>query len=113
MSHFVFGLLHLSNILLTIQYMKAEPVFHLKETLPNGLLVEAIVWRVPEPVPGCTHDFKYRLYCGREGQSLVRYDNERGKGDHKHVGDLEVPYTFVSFENLIADFIDNVERLGA
>lgn len=106
-------LLQASIILRIMQYIRAARVFHLKETLPNGLLIEALVWRVPEPVLGCTHDFKYRLYCGRDGQSLVRYDNERGKGDHKHVGDLEIPYVFVSFEKLIADFIDDVERLGA
>jgi len=42
----------------------------------------------------------------------VRYDNERGKGDHKHLGDLGVPYGFVSIERLMADFIADVERLG-
>lgn len=38
------------------------------------------------------------------------YDNERGKGDHKHLGSNEVPYRFVSVEKLVADFLADVER---
>ena len=79
--------------------MPATPVYQLRDLLPNGLTVEAVVWRVPVPVPGCAHPYKYRLYCGRAGVCLVRYDNERGKGDHKHLGDVEVPYEFVSMSS--------------
>ncbi|WP_366949727.1 DUF6516 family protein [Geobacter sp.] len=33
------------------------------------------------------------FYCGRlDGTCLVRYDNERGKGDHKHLQGTEQPY---------------------
>jgi len=35
-----------------------------------------------------------------------------GKGDHKHFGDLEVPYGFLSIARLMADFIADVERFG-
>ncbi|AUB83485.1 toxin-antitoxin system TumE family protein [Candidatus Thiodictyon syntrophicum] len=92
--------------------MLATPIYQLRDILPNGLTVEAVVWQVPVAVPGCSHPYKYRLYCGRAGTCLVRYDNERGKGDHKHLGNLEVPYGFVSIERLMADFIADVERLG-
>lgn len=92
--------------------MLATPIYQLRDILPNGLTVEAVVWQVPVAVPGCSHPYKYRLYCGRSGTCLVRYDNERGKGDHKHLGNLEVPYGFVSIERLMADFIADVERLG-
>lgn len=54
---------------------------------------------------------KYRLYAGRDGRSLVRYDNERGKGDHKHVGQEQVPYQFTSVKQLLADFTADIERL--
>jgi hypothetical protein len=35
----------------------------------------------PAPVNGCLHHYKYRLYCGQNGATVVRYDNESGKGD--------------------------------
>ena len=34
----------------------------------------------------------------------VRYDNERGKGDHRHLGDREDDYVFTTIEQLPADF---------
>lgn len=39
------------------------------------------------------------------------YDNERGKGDHKHIEDREMRYRFVSVEQLVADFLADVERI--
>jgi hypothetical protein len=44
----------------------------------------------------------------------VRYDNEAGKGDHKHVGteEHEVEYCFVSVPQLIRDFVAGIEALG-
>jgi Family of unknown function (DUF6516) len=46
-----------------------------------------VVWRVPEPVRGSRHGFKYRLALVSEETCVLRYDNEAGKGEHKHVGD--------------------------
>ena len=34
----------------------------------------------------------------------MRYDNEAGKGDHRHVGDKEEPYSFSEPEALLEDF---------
>jgi hypothetical protein len=34
----------------------------------------------------------------------VRYDNERGKGDHRHIGGKEEPYVFSSIDRLLDDF---------
>ena len=100
------------GVLLIMQYMKATLILNRRETLPNGLLLETVVWWVPAPVPGSTHRFKYRLYCGRDGVCLVRYDNERGKGDHRHEGGRETPYAFVSVDHLMDDFMADVTRLG-
>ena len=41
---------------------------------------------------------------------IVGYDNERGKGDHKHLGVMETRYRFVSVEKMVADFLADVER---
>ena len=47
-----------------------------------------------------------------EGVRVVGYDNERGKGDHRHLGDIESPYQFVNVETLLVDFWKNVEKAG-
>jgi hypothetical protein len=44
------------------------------------------------------------------GQCVLRYDDEAGKGDHRHIGNLERPYAFVSHERLISDFWSDVEN---
>ncbi|MDN5872555.1 MAG: DUF6516 family protein [Nitrococcus sp.] len=92
--------------------MKARLVFHKKEVLAGGAIVEMVIWHLPHPDPERPHGLKYRLYYGRGGERLVGYDNERGKGDHKHVLFRESPYRFVSIEELVADFLADVRRVG-
>lgn len=90
--------------------MKAIPLARTKELRDDGSIIEIVIWELPEPLPGSTHRYKYRLYYGAEGYSRVRYDNERGKGDHRHLGEVEQEYTFRSIEQLLADFESDVER---
>jgi len=73
--------------------MKARRIFHDRKDYPDGAIAELTIWRVPKPVLGSAHDLKYSLFYGYPGQRLVGYDNERGKGDHRHIADQEVPYT--------------------
>jgi hypothetical protein len=75
-----------------------------KEVRDDGSMVEVVVWELPEPLLPCTHRYKYRLYFGSGGTSRVRYDNERGKGDHRHIDEAETPYTFITVEQLLDDF---------
>ena len=37
-------------------------------------------------------------------------DNERGKGDHRHTGDTEQPYTFTDETQLLEDFWQDVKE---
>ena len=74
----------------------------------DGSVVEMVLWRVPEPVVGSGHPYKYRLYFGRGGVRLVGYDNERGKGDHRHRREIEEPYRFKTVEQLMSDFLTDV-----
>ena len=89
--------------------MRAEPIARAKEVREDGSVVEIVVWRLPQPLYPCTHFYKYRLYFGAAGQCRVRYDNERGKGDHRHVNDAEATYSFVSLSQLLDDFQHDVE----
>jgi hypothetical protein len=77
----------------------------------GDLLVEIVLWQLPAASAHRPHGLKYRLYCGRAGACVVRYDNETGKGDHRHCGAREEPYAFVSLERLLADFTADVARL--
>ena len=69
------------------------------------------IWRLATTHPERPHGLKYSLYRGRPGERIVGYDNERGKGDHKHIEGREMRYRFVSVEQLVADFLADVERI--
>lgn len=91
--------------------MKATELFREKHKLPDGGIVEMIIWRLPRANSERPHGLKYRLFYGKDGQRLVGYDNEQGKADHKHILSQEYPYKFVSVQQLIADFLADVERV--
>ena len=82
----------------------AELIFEDKEVLEDGSLIQMRIWRVPKAVPPSAHMFKYSLFYGRPGAMIVLFDNERGKGDHRHIGKIETAYRFESPERLIEDF---------
>jgi hypothetical protein len=85
-------------------------LFRLKYELDDGAIVEMVIWNLLQPVPGSRHKFKYRLYFGKDGRRIVGYDNERGKGDHRHLRGAEQAYQFVSPQRLIEDFLADVEE---
>jgi hypothetical protein len=89
--------------------MKAEALARERYILAEDAFVDIAVWRVPRSVKGSTHHLKYRLALVVAGECVLRYDNETGKGDHRHVGDVETPYSFSSYEQLLADFWADVD----
>ena len=91
--------------------MKATRLFDQRIDYDDGSIVEMVLWRVPSPVPPSRHDLKYSLFYGRPGARDVGYDNERGKGDHRHFLGVETSYVFTSVERLMADFWADVRTL--
>lgn len=92
-----------------IRLMSATLLFRERFVYADGAIREMVLWRVPEATPDRPHALKYRLYYGEaQGTCVVRYDNESGKADHRHLGELEEPYTFVSVERLVEDFLTDV-----
>jgi hypothetical protein len=91
--------------------MKAELVIRERLIFPDQSLVEMVVWREPTPVSPTKHGFKYRLVYIVNGRCVLGYDNERGKGDHRHFQGTETTYTFASVEQLVADFWSDVRTL--
>jgi len=76
----------------------------------DGAVVEMVIWQVPAPVAGSRHRYKYRLYYGRDGRRILGYDNERGKGDHRHRRGREEHYRFTTVEQLVSDFLADVAK---
>ena len=90
--------------------MNATTLIHRRVVLAVDAFVEVAVWRVERSVPPSKHGFKYRLAYVVAGECILRYDNERGKGDHRHVGSVETPYAFTTPDQLMADFSADIER---
>ena len=91
--------------------MKATRIFYDQALLTDGAVVEMTIWRLPRATLERPHGLKYSLFYGYDGQRVVGYDNERGKGNHKHIGVLEMRYKFESVEKMMADFLQDVERM--
>lgn len=91
--------------------MRARQVFRYT-AMQDGVTVEMVIWALPQPSKERAHGLKYRLYCGRGGNCIVRYDNETGKGDHRHYGDREETYRFESLHRLVEDFREDCTRLA-
>ncbi len=71
-----------------------------------------VIWRLPRMSKDRRHGLKYRLYYGlADGACLVRYDNEIGKGDHRHYGSRGPSYRFVDVETLVRDFLADIAKL--
>ncbi len=90
--------------------MEAELIQRLRQDFDDGAILEMVIWRVPQPVEGSAHSYKYRLFYGRHGRRIVGYDNERPKGDHRHRDGREEPYVFTTVEALIQDFLTDVKQ---
>ena len=88
--------------------MKATLLLKERHAVNEQAFAELLVWKVPEPLRGSAHLFKYSLAYIVAGECVLRYDNERGKGDHRHWGEMETPYVFTTPEQLIADFWSDI-----
>ncbi len=91
--------------------MKATLLLRRKVIYKDGRILEMVVWKLPTANQERPHALKYRFYYGlADGTCQVRYDNEQGKGDHRHYDQQEEPYSFTDIETLIEDFLNDVSR---
>ena len=90
--------------------MNAELMLNERHIVSENAFVEMVVWRVASPVSGSHHSFRYRLAFVVDSRCVLRYDNETGKGDHKHVGEDEIPYFFTTSQALLNDFWNDVDN---
>jgi hypothetical protein len=91
--------------------MKARLIEKSRTNLSDEAFVEIALWLVPLPVSGSAHNFKYRLALVVNDECVLRYDNERGKGDHRHINGREEQFQFTTLEALVRAFNQDVERM--
>jgi hypothetical protein len=90
--------------------VKAVLIQNRRLDLHDGTIIQIRIWRLPDKSEERPHGLKYSLFYGRLGERIIGYDNERGKGDHRHYRDQEAPYAFTTVEQLIADFRADVKK---
>lgn len=90
--------------------MKAAELYRLRIAYSESSFAELVLWRLPKTIEGSMHEYKYRLAYVVRGECVLRYDNEFGKGDHRHFGGEESAYLFTTPEQLISDFQKDIER---
>ena len=90
--------------------MKATLIARTRIVYSPHSFAELVLWRVPSPAAGSTHEFKHRLAYVVDSVCVVRYDNEVGKGDHRHFGTKESIYKFSTPERLMVDFQKDIAR---
>lgn len=83
---------------------KAILIHDSRRNYSDGTFVQIRIWQLPAATEERPHALKYSLFYGRAGERIVGYDNERGKGDHKHLRDIEIAYRFSTLDQLFADF---------
>jgi hypothetical protein len=88
----------------TVQLVNARIAYY------ESAFAELVLWHLSSPLKGSAHSFKYRLAYVVRGECVLRYDNEVGKGDHRHFGKRESVYAFTTPDQLIADFKNDIAR---
>ena len=90
--------------------MPAKSLLKERRAITENSFLDLVIWEIPAPLPGSEHNYKYRLAFVVYGTCVLRYDNESGKGDHKHIMETEVSFTFNSLKQLVDDFLNDVEQ---
>ena len=90
--------------------MNAKLMLDERHIVAENTFVELVVWRLPTPLSGSPHIYKYRLALVINGRCELRYDNETGKGDHRHEGENETHYVFTTPQALLEDFWNEVDK---
>lgn len=90
--------------------MKATLLYKRRFSYSSNAFAESVIWRLPTTATAAIHSYKYRLAYVVNGKCVLRYDNESGKGDHRHYGGVELPYSYRSIKHLMADFAADIKR---
>ena len=76
--------------------------------------MEIKIWRIPksEDFPeGIKYSMAYIRVGTEKAERVLGYDNEKGKGHHRHYFDREEKIAFKDWNELVEMFKKDVERL--
>lgn len=93
-----------------ISNMKAIQLLRRRIVYAEDAFAELVLWQLPVSLSGSSHPYKYRLAYVVSNRCVLRYDNESGKGDHRHDGLIEENYIFSTPKKLVADFQHDIAR---
>jgi hypothetical protein len=93
-----------------ISNMRATLLIRTRVIYSDVAFAELVLWHLPAALEGSAHMYKYRLAYVVHGVCVVRYDNEAGKGDHRHFGERETKYLFTTPDALIEAFKRDIAR---
>jgi Family of unknown function (DUF6516) len=96
----------------TLNNMKATELLRRRIPYSEVAFAELVLWQLPAPISGSTHSYKYRLAFVVNGICVLGYDNELGKGDHRHFRGKESRYAFDGIDKLLAAFQRDIERIN-
>ena len=77
----------------------------------DGDLVELVLWQVPRSAAypdGISYRLAFLLAGIKRPAGL--YDNHHPKGHHRHRGAAQIAYTFSTIDQLLMDFLADVQR---
>ena len=89
---------------------RALPLFNERIRYFETAFAQIVVWQLLHPLRGSRHRYKYRLAYVDNETCVLRYDNENGKGDHRHYGEIETNYVFTELAQLLTDFAADITR---
>ena len=98
------------DVLCNEPHMAAKPLIFLKRQNGDGTIIDIKIWQLPAVTAERPHGLKYSLFYGRAGERIIGYDNEAGKGDHRHYSEREEGYQYESTETLLRDFFADVAK---
>jgi hypothetical protein len=82
-----------------------------RQELEDGTIIDIVLWRLHETRATLRTPLQVPSDLRTRGNTVrLGYDNERGKGDHCHIGGREEPSRFKSPVQLIDDFLAHIER---
>ena len=105
------SLLTTGKSVVILNNMKAAELLRRRIPYSDVSFAELVLWRLPTALAGSAHPYKYRLAYVVNGLCVLRYDNESGKGDHRHFRGKESRYNFESVDKLLASFQRDIVRI--
>ena len=91
--------------------MRATELLRRRIPYSESAFAELVLWQLPAPLRGSSHSYKYCLAYVMNGICVLRYDNESGKGDHRHFKGKESRYAFGNVDKLLTAFQRDIERI--